>query len=658
MFKTHIGPVEDGGSIVYLRPETAQGIYVNYKNVHQSSREKMPFGIAQVGKAFRNEIVTKNFIFRTCEFEQMEMQYFVHPSEDEKWFAYWREQRLAYYAKLGIDMSKLRLHQHGPDELAHYAKDAYDIEFEFPMGWQELEGVHNRTDFDLKRHSEYSRQGPEYLDEATKERYIPYIIETSAGLTRSVLMVLCDAYDEEEVEGETRVVLRLHPKVAPVTLGVLPLMKKDGLAELAQKLAADLQEDFPRVLRPERRHRPPLPPPGRGRHALLRHRRLPDQRGPDRHAALPRLDGAGAHQDRGDRAAHPQGDRQLQAGRLMNGYDVLKERGFIQQCSDEAGLRRLFDEGPVSLYVGFDPTGSSLHVGHMVSLQAMANLQRAGHRPIALVGGGTARIGDPSGKTETRKMLSVETIGENAQAFKKQIAKFLDFSQALMVDNADWLAGLNYIDFLREIGRHFSVNRMLSFETYKMRLETGLTFIEFNYQLLQSYDYLELYRRHGCRLQMGGDDQWGNIVAGMELIRKVERGEAFALTTPLITTADGKKMGKTEKGAMYLDPSMVSPYEFYQYWINTADADVERFLLLYTFLPVEQVKDLTAAGARRSTRPRRPSPGRSPGPSTVKARRTRPATLRAPLSAAGRGRRSRASRRWLSRGPSSSGAST
>ena len=282
----------------------------------------------------------------------------------------------------------------------------------------------------------------------------------------------------------------------------------------------------------------------------------------------------------------------------MNGYDVLKERGFIQQCSDEAGLRRLMDEGPVSLYVGFDPTGSSLHIGHLVSLQAMANLQRAGHRPIALVGGGTARIGDPSGKTETRKMLSVETIGENAQAFKKQIARFLDFSQALMVDNADWLASLNYIDFLREIGRHFSVNRMLSFETYKMRLETGLTFVEFNYQLLQSYDYLELYRRHGCRLQMGGDDQWGNIVAGMELIRKVERGEAFALTTPLITTADGKKMGKTEKGAMYLDPSMVSPYEFYQYWINTADADVERFLLLYTFLPVEQVKDLTAAGGQ------------------------------------------------------------
>jgi len=245
MFKTHLGPVEDAGSIVYLRPETAQGIYVNFRNVQQTSREKVPFGIAQVGKAFRNEIVTKNFIFRTCEFEQMEMQYFVHPSEGDKWFAYWKEQRLAYYAKLGIDTSKLRFHQHGPDELAHYAKEAVDIQFEFPFGWQELEGVHNRTDFDLKRHSEYCGKDQSYLDEATKERYIPYIIETSAGLTRSVLMVLCDAYDEEEVEGETRVVLRLHPRVAPVTLGVFPLMKKDGLAELAQKLAADLQEDFP-----------------------------------------------------------------------------------------------------------------------------------------------------------------------------------------------------------------------------------------------------------------------------------------------------------------------------------------------------------------------------------------------------------------------------
>jgi glycyl-tRNA synthetase len=244
MFKTHLGPVEDAGSIVYLRPETAQGIYVNFKNVQQSSREKVPFGIAQVGKAFRNEIVTKNFIFRTCEFEQMEMQYFVPPSEGDKWFAYWKEQRLACYAKMGIDASKLRFQQHGPDELAHYAKEAVDIQFEFPFGWQELEGVHNRTDFDLKRHSEYCGKEQAYLDEATKERYIPYIIETSAGLTRSVLMVMCDAYDEEEVDGETRVVLRLHPKLAPVTLGVFPLMKKDGLAELAQKLAADLQEDF------------------------------------------------------------------------------------------------------------------------------------------------------------------------------------------------------------------------------------------------------------------------------------------------------------------------------------------------------------------------------------------------------------------------------
>jgi tyrosyl-tRNA synthetase len=284
----------------------------------------------------------------------------------------------------------------------------------------------------------------------------------------------------------------------------------------------------------------------------------------------------------------------------MNGFEVLKERGFVQQCSDEQALRKAMDDGQVTLYVGFDPTGSSLHVGHMVSLQAMAHLQRAGHRPIALVGGGTARIGDPSGKTETRKMLSIDEIKSNAQAFKKQIGGFLDFAgdRALMVDNADWLAGLNYIEFLRDIGRHFSVNKMLTFETYKMRLETGLSFIEFNYQLLQSYDYLELHRRHDCRLQVGGDDQWGNIVSGIELIRRVERAETFALTTPLITTADGKKMGKTEKGALYLDPAVVSPYEFYQYWINVADGDVRRFLLLYTFLPVEQVAQLTTEGGQ------------------------------------------------------------
>jgi glycyl-tRNA synthetase len=245
MFKTHMGPIHDDDSIVYLRPETAQGIYVNYKNVVQTSRVKVPFGIAQVGKAFRNEIVTKNFIFRTCEFEQMEMQYFVRPEHDVETFEFWKAKRMAYYGRLGIRKDKLRFHQHGPDELAHYAKDAYDIEYEFPFGWRELEGIHNRTDFDLKRHSEFSRKDLTYLDEETKERFVPYIIETSAGLTRSLLMVLCDAYDEEQVaEGDERTVLRFHPLLAPITVGVFPLVKKDGLAELAKDIETELREDY------------------------------------------------------------------------------------------------------------------------------------------------------------------------------------------------------------------------------------------------------------------------------------------------------------------------------------------------------------------------------------------------------------------------------
>lgn len=245
MFKTHLGPVEDDANIVYLRPETAQGIYVNYKNCVQTSRVKVPFGIAQVGKAFRNEIVTKNFIFRTCEFEQMEMQFFVNPAEDKKWFDYWKETRMEYYKKLGIRPDKLRFYPHGPDELAHYAKEAVDIEYEFPMGWRELEGIHNRTDFDLSRHSEYSGKDLTYLDDQTKERFVPYIIETSAGLTRSVLMVLSDAYEEETLEnGETRTVLRFHPLIAPITVGVFPLVKKDGLAEYAMQLEEELREYF------------------------------------------------------------------------------------------------------------------------------------------------------------------------------------------------------------------------------------------------------------------------------------------------------------------------------------------------------------------------------------------------------------------------------
>ncbi|MGI5174562.1 glycine--tRNA ligase [Treponema sp. OMZ 840] len=248
MFKTHIGPAEDTASIVYLRPETAQGIYVNYKNIIQSNRMKIPFGIAQVGKAFRNEIVTKNFIFRTCEFEQMEMQFFVKPGEDDKFFEFWRNERWAFYKKYGVRTDKLRWYHH--EKLAHYAKDAYDIEYEFPMGFQELEGVHNRTDFDLKRHTEYSGKDMQYIDQDNgNERYIPYIIETSAGLTRNVLMFLCDAYEEEKVadkgnDDDWRTVLRFHPKIAPVTVAVLPLMKKDGLAEIAQEIRNELKDDF------------------------------------------------------------------------------------------------------------------------------------------------------------------------------------------------------------------------------------------------------------------------------------------------------------------------------------------------------------------------------------------------------------------------------
>ncbi len=245
MFKTHLGPVESDASLVYLRPETAQGIYVNFKNVVQTARMRVPFGIAQVGKAFRNEITTKNFIFRTCEFEQMEMQFFIHPSEDGKWFEQWKQERFEFYKKMGIRESRMRFHQHGPGELAHYAKIAFDIEYEFPFGWKELEGIHNRTDYDLRRHMEYSKKDLTYLDDLRDgERYIPYVIETSAGLTRTVLTVLADAYDEEEVEGEKRVVMRLHPDLAPVTVGVFPLVKKDGLAELAQEVVRDLREDF------------------------------------------------------------------------------------------------------------------------------------------------------------------------------------------------------------------------------------------------------------------------------------------------------------------------------------------------------------------------------------------------------------------------------
>jgi tyrosyl-tRNA synthetase len=281
---------------------------------------------------------------------------------------------------------------------------------------------------------------------------------------------------------------------------------------------------------------------------------------------------------------------------MNSALQTLQERGFIQQCTDLEGLSKAMDSGPVTFYEGCDPTGPSLHIGHMVPYFAMRHLHEAGHNAIVLMGGGTARIGDPSGKSSMRQIISYEEIDANAKRFLGQIDRFLKLDDRTMYseNNKNWLADLNYIDFLRDIGRHFSVNHMLSFEAYKMRMETGLTFIEFNYQLLQSYDFLQLYKRHGCRLQIGGNDQWGNIVAGIELIRRVEGAECFGLTFPLVMTSDGKKMGKTEKGALFLDPAMTSPYDFFQYWRNVADADLERFLLLFTFLPTALCKELAA----------------------------------------------------------------
>lgn len=274
--------------------------------------------------------------------------------------------------------------------------------------------------------------------------------------------------------------------------------------------------------------------------------------------------------------------------------DIFRERGFVEQSTDEESLRSTFNKS-TTCYIGFDPTASSFHVGSLVPIMALAHLQRAGHKPIALLGGGTALIGDPSGKTELRKMLTVEDIQSNAQGLKSQLERFIDFnSGASLANNAEWLTQLGYIDFLRDIGIHFSVNRMLAAESYKQRLETGLNFIEFNYMLLQAYDFLVLFQKFGCVAQMGGNDQWGNMVAGTDLIRRVEGKEAHALTFPLITTSSGAKMGKTAQGAVWLDAERTSPYDFYQYWINTEDPDVERFLGLFTFLPMDEVKRLGA----------------------------------------------------------------
>ncbi len=280
----------------------------------------------------------------------------------------------------------------------------------------------------------------------------------------------------------------------------------------------------------------------------------------------------------------------------MSVFDILKERGFIEQVTHEEELKEQLEKGAVSFYIGFDPTADSLHVGHFLTLMAMAHMQRAGHRPICLLGGGTGSVGDPSGKTDMRRMMDRSEIDHNIECFKRQMQRFIDFTdnKALMVNNADWLLKLNYVELLREVGVHFSVNRMLSAECYKQRWEKGLTFFELNYMIMQAYDFWELFNRHDCILQMGGDDQWSNILAGADLIRRKEGKAAFALTLTLLTTSDGRKMGKTEKGALWLDAEKTSPYEFYQYWRNVADADVEKCLALLTFLPMDEVRRLGA----------------------------------------------------------------
>ena len=279
----------------------------------------------------------------------------------------------------------------------------------------------------------------------------------------------------------------------------------------------------------------------------------------------------------------------------MHILDTLKERGFLAQITFEEELYKQLEE-PTTFYIGFDPTADSLHIGHYIPIMAMAHMQKAGHRPIALMGGGTGMIGDPSGKSDLRKMLTVEDIDHNVQKITQQMSRFLDFSdgKALVVNNADWLRKLNYIDFLREIGVYFSVNQMLTAECYKQRMEKGLTFLEFNYMLMQGYDFLELFRRYGCRLEMGGDDQWSNMLAGEDLVRRKEHEKAFACTFKLLLTSEGKKMGKTEKGALWLDANRTTPYEFYQYWRNVDDADVEKCLGLLTFLPMDEVRRLGA----------------------------------------------------------------
>lgn len=277
-------------------------------------------------------------------------------------------------------------------------------------------------------------------------------------------------------------------------------------------------------------------------------------------------------------------------------YDTLLERGYIAQCTNEEEVRKLLDEEKVTFYIGFDPTADSLHVGHYVALMVMSHLQKAGHRPICLVGGGTGTVGDPSGRTDMRQVLTDEIIEHNCNCFKKQMSRFIDFSdgKALLLNNGDWLRRLNYVDLLREVGAHFSVNRMLAADCYKERWERGLTFLEFNYMVMQAYDFYTLYQTHNNKLQLGGDDQWSNIIAGVELIRRKKGGAAYGLTLQLLTKSDGKKMGKTASGALWLDPEKTSPYDFYQYWRNIGDGDVEKCLARLTFLPMEEVRRLGA----------------------------------------------------------------
>ena len=278
----------------------------------------------------------------------------------------------------------------------------------------------------------------------------------------------------------------------------------------------------------------------------------------------------------------------------MGVYDELKARGLIAQTTNEEKIRDLLNNDKITFYIGFDPTADSLHVGHFVQIMVMSWMQKAGHVPIALFGGGTGMIGDPSGKTDMRKMLTKETIDHNIACFQKQMSRLIDFSEgkAIMANNGDWLLNLNYIDFLREVGVHFSVNRMLAAECYKQRLERGLSFFELNYMLMQSYDFLELNHRYNCVMELGGDDQWSNIIGGVELLRRKEAKEVYGMTFTLLTTSEGKKMGKTEKGAVWLDPEKTSPFEFYQYWRNVDDADVIRCLKILTFLPLEEINEL------------------------------------------------------------------